>query len=132
MFKRKGGTYSPSSYIPGENWMTCDICGHKFRASQMQRQPHGLWKGLWVCPHDSDNYNPQHENLSVRPEKISPDKVNPEGDSTHIGPDGGGQVVEGMIFSFPLAGDDPPEAPNYRTVYPVWGDGSHKITADDL
>ena len=125
-------TYIPGNgYIPNNgNWMVCDICGHKYRASEMQRQPHGLWKGLWVCPNDYDEYNPQFEDVKAKIERIVPEKINIEGDSTQIGPKGGGRV--GLFFSFPLGGDQSDIAPNYRFPPPVFGDGSHKITADDL
>jgi hypothetical protein len=128
MFNSKGG--SGPSYIPGDNYMTCDICGHKFRASKMRRQPHGLWKGLWVCPNDYDDYNPQFEDIRLPSEKIVPDKVNPEPESEYVGVEGAPRV--GFIFTFSLGGDQSDVAPNYQTPTQVFGDGSNKITADDL
>ena len=81
-------------------------CGFEYRASVMRRQPHGIWKGLWVCPKDYDTYNPQDEELAGRVEKIVPDKVSPEPEAITIGTND----------------EDNPSA----------YDGSQKITGSDL
>lgn len=115
MKRRATSPSSSAGYRPGENWVVCDHCGQRFRASQMRRQPHGLWKGLWVCPNDFDSYNPQHEDLRAVPEKIVPDKVNVEPEPTvlsYAGP---------LVFDFDFTPD-----PLFAT------DGSTKITGDDL
>ena len=78
---------SPSSsagYTPGDNFVMCDICGRRFRASEVREQPHGLWKGLMVCDLDYDDYNPQHEDIRAVPERITPDKVSVEPESTTL------------------------------------------------
>jgi len=108
---------SPSSsagYTPGENWCMCDLCGFRFRASEVREQPHGLNKGLMVCDADFDDYNPQHEDLRAVPEKIVPDKVNVEPDSETITYTG---ILRLPFVLGAILGD---------------GSGSSKITADDL
>ena len=110
---------SPSSswgYTPKDNWVVCDICGLRFRASEVRTQPWGLWKGMLVCANDVDDYNPQHEDLRAVTEKIVPDKVNIEPDS------------ETLTFTGDL------HLPFTLDETAVLGDGSgsSKITADDL
>ena len=73
---------SPSStdgYIPGENFVMCAICGRRFRASEVYLQDE-----MWVCANDYDEYNPQDEDLHAVPEKLVPDRVGPEPESTTI------------------------------------------------
>lgn len=43
------------SYIPGDCWMICDVCGFKKRASQMRRR----WDGAMVCEKDWEPRHPQ-------------------------------------------------------------------------
>ena len=110
---------SPSSsagYIPGSNIVMCDLCGFRFRASEVREQPHGLHKGLLVCDNDFDDYNPQHEDLRAVPEKIVPDKVNVEPDSDLI------EFTGNLYLPFVLG----------ETAILGDGSGSSKITADDL
>ena len=96
--------------------MVCDICGMRFRASEVREQPHGLWKGMLVCAGDVDDYNPQHEDLRAVPEKIVPDKVNVEPDSFEITYTGQ-LILPFTLDQSAILGD---------------GSGSSKITADDL
>lgn len=97
------------------NYMMCQLCGLRFRASEMRRQPHGLHQGLWVCRQDVEKYNPQFEDIKGVPERITPRKVNPEPAITTIGTNSGERFNE-YDFNFVLSGYD----------------GSQKITADDL
>lgn len=93
-------------YKPGENWVFCQLCGFRCRASQARRIPRGLHQGLWVCPRDYDEYNPQYDSVYAVDERIVPDKLSPEPDGTTIGTNT----------------EDSPSA----------YDGSQKITGDDL
>jgi hypothetical protein len=105
--KHSGTSLWSRGYQPGNNWMMCQLCGLRFRASEMLRQPHGQHRGLWVCRRDYDAYNPQYEDLKPITERLLPRKLNPEPAITTIEFTG---VAEG-------GGD---------------GSGSSKITADDL
>lgn len=113
------GSTRPSSglgYQPGNNLMVCSHCGFVYRASQMRRQPHGPWKGLWVCPRDFDTYNPQFEDLRAVPEKITPDKVNPEP-----------EITRWLQY-----GQDPRFDPESFEFGSTFGYANEKITGDDL
>lgn len=35
--------------------MACDMCGGKYRRSQMRK----MWNGIWACPHDFEERNVQ-------------------------------------------------------------------------
>lgn len=54
------------TYIPGDNWVICDRCGFRIRASNLRTE----WTGVKVC---SKCYEPKHAQLDVkaRPEKIA-------------------------------------------------------------
>lgn len=56
------------TYIPGDPWCICDICGFKIRMSQTLK----TWDGLRVCRKD---YDPKHPQLSVRG-KVDLQRVN--------------------------------------------------------
>jgi len=43
------------TYIPGDPWMICDICGFKYRRSVMRKN----YKGQVVCPEDFESRHPQ-------------------------------------------------------------------------
>lgn len=43
------------SYIPGDYWLACDVCGFRKRASQMRRR----WDGAMVCNADWEERHPQ-------------------------------------------------------------------------
>ena len=115
MNRRYGMRVTPSSsagYRPGDNFMSCDVCGFRMRASEARKQPHGPHEGLWVCPKDYDEYNPQWDGPIVPSERITPDKVNPEPTSTTITP-------STLRFDFTFTGT-------------FGSDESDKITTDDL
>ena len=57
-------------YIPGDNWVICDRCGFKVRASQTKY----TWDGFLVCLDDWEPRHPQDLIKHVK-EKIIPDKV---------------------------------------------------------
>lgn len=46
---------SDEHYIPGDNWLICDECGAKIRASQSRKR----WDGMRVCPKDYETRHPQ-------------------------------------------------------------------------
>uniref|UniRef100_A0A6M3IM08 Uncharacterized protein n=1 Tax=viral metagenome TaxID=1070528 RepID=A0A6M3IM08_9ZZZZ len=49
-------------YIPGDYWMSCEICGFDYRASQMRKR----WDGLWVCAKDFERRHPQDRIKTTR------------------------------------------------------------------
>jgi hypothetical protein len=54
------------SYIAG-NWNAiCDVCGFKFKASEMRKR----WDGLMTCAHDFEQDHPQ-KYLRVKEDKTS-------------------------------------------------------------
>jgi hypothetical protein len=61
------------TYVPGDHWKICEVCGFKYRASQTSRR----WDGLFVCSEDFETRHPQdfvrgrldHQNVpNPRPE----------------------------------------------------------------
>ncbi|WP_299477003.1 hypothetical protein [uncultured Paracoccus sp.] len=50
------------AYIPGDPWGICDVCGFKYRKSEMRRR----WDGLTVCGPD---WEPRHPQEAVRGRK---------------------------------------------------------------
>src|SRR3989304_6026273 len=92
---------SSAGYIPGVNWVVCDICGFRLRATESRRQPHGPHKGMLVCLADYDEYNPQFEDLAAVDERITPDVVNPEADIPISGP-ASGTAFDEYYFDFVL------------------------------
>jgi hypothetical protein len=51
----------------------CDVCGFKFKASQLRRR----WDGFMVCSEDYEERHPQ-DLLRVRPDRQSVPWVRPE------------------------------------------------------
>lgn len=43
------------SYVSGDHWKICDVCGFKYRASQTSKR----WDGLMVCREDFEERHPQ-------------------------------------------------------------------------
>ena len=68
-------------YEPGNYWMICDVCGRKFRFSDMLRR----WDNAWVCHNDWEIQHPQ-EHLRGRSERIGVPVARPEPTETVIGP----------------------------------------------
>lgn len=88
--KNKHNTVTPSSgagYIPGGNWVVCDICGFRMRAFEARTQPHGPNMGLLVCAKDYDRKNPQWDELEAVEERIVPNIVNQEGEIEYVNSD---------------------------------------------
>lgn len=42
-------------YVPGDNYVICDVCGFKCRASETRKR----WDGLRVCKADYESRHPQ-------------------------------------------------------------------------
>lgn len=63
-----------------DNWIICDRCGFKVRASVARE----TWDGLLVCPADWEARHPQDKELYLRTEKIVPNKVRTEPTDTFI------------------------------------------------
>ena len=43
------------SYISGDYWLICDVCGFRIRRSQIRKR----WDGLMVCASDWEPRHPQ-------------------------------------------------------------------------
>lgn len=43
------------TYKPGGNWLICDVCGFKIRASDSRKR----WDGMRVCREDWEPRHPQ-------------------------------------------------------------------------
>ena len=100
-----------SRYIPGNNWIVCDLCGHKIRASKA-RFNHD---GLLVCTKDWEPQHPQEYMVEHRAEKIVPDKVRSEPTEIRI-----------RVLSFPYSLPYTFQEDDVTVTY------IDKITADDL
>lgn len=101
-----------SRYIPGNNWVVCDLCGFKVRASKT-RFNHD---GLLVCSKDWEPQHPQEYMVEHRAEKIVPDKVRSEPSEIHI------RVLAGFPMVLPFTFSEDEGGVTYID----------KITADDL
>jgi|GEM_PF-2349316 hypothetical protein len=61
------------TYIRGENWMICDVCGFKYRQSQIKTR----WDGAKVCEADFELRHPQ-DFLRGIPDHPAAPYTNPE------------------------------------------------------
>jgi hypothetical protein len=66
-------------YKPGDWNAICDICGLRFKSSQLKRN----WKNEMVCEADFELRQPQ-DFVRVRPEKISVPWSRPEGEDEFL------------------------------------------------
>ena len=66
-------------YSHGNPNKQCDICGFKYKASEIQKR----WDGLWVCHYDMEARQPQ-DTIRSRPDKQSVDVARPEGEDVFI------------------------------------------------
>jgi hypothetical protein len=69
------------TYIPGDFWRICDVCGFKCRASETSKR----WDGLMVCREDFEPRHPQDFVRGRRDRQNVPDP-RPEAADTFIGP----------------------------------------------
>lgn len=70
-----GGYIDKAVYRPGDWNAVCDICGFRYKASQLKKN----WKGEMVCEQDFEYRQPQ-EFVRVQPEKVSTPWARPEND----------------------------------------------------
>lgn len=66
-------------YKAGDYNAICDICGFRFKASQLKKN----WKNEYVCEADFELRHPQ-EFIRVRPEKIAVPWSRPEGEDDFL------------------------------------------------
>lgn len=68
-------------YEPGDWNALCDVCGFKFKASQLKER----WDGLHVCESDWEQRHPQE---LIRPAEEAPALpwTRPEGTDVSVGP----------------------------------------------
>ena len=67
------------TYKPGQWNVHCDVCGFKFKSSEIKKR----WDGLMVCHQDYELDHPQ-KFLRVPQEKITVDYVREQSDDTFI------------------------------------------------
>lgn len=70
---------SGNFYKAGDWNAICDICGFRFKASQLKKN----WKNEMVCEADFELRHPQ-DFIRVRPEKISVPWARPEGEDVFL------------------------------------------------
>lgn len=69
------------TYVPGDFWRICDVCGFKKRASQTRKR----WDNLIVCDADWEPRHPQDFVRGRKDRQTVPDP-RPEGADTFLGP----------------------------------------------
>ena len=62
-------------YKPYDRKVECQVCGQKWRFSDMHRGVFGSQKGLEVCPKCLDPVHPSEAPIRSRPEEGKLDKV---------------------------------------------------------
>lgn len=67
------------TYIYGDNWLICDICGFKIRASQSR----STWEGRIVCEADWEPRHPQ-DFVRAKKDKIVADVIRAEPTDTFL------------------------------------------------
>lgn len=67
------------TYKPGQWNVHCDVCGFKFKSSEIKKR----WDGLMVCHKDYELDHPQ-KFLRVPQEKITVDYVRKQSDDTFV------------------------------------------------
>ena len=55
-------------YKPGDWSAICDVCGFKFKASELKKR----WDGMYVCKDDFETRHPSDFVHPIRPEPILP------------------------------------------------------------
>jgi len=69
------------TYIPGDPWKVCDVCGFEYRASQTRRR----WDNLIVCDADYETRHPQDFVRGRKDRQNVPDP-RPEPPDVFLGP----------------------------------------------
>lgn len=65
------------TYVSGDFWRICEVCGFKYRASQTSKR----WDGLMVCREDFETRHPQD---FVRGRKDRQNVPDPRPEPAHI------------------------------------------------
>ena len=82
-------------YVPGDQWVHCDVCGFNYRSSEMRH----TWDNLVVCRFDFEVRHPQ-DFVRGRQDKIAAEgTVRPEPTDTFVSVTfaGNGTVPDGTI-----------------------------------
>ena len=75
-------TLGSKDYLELGNWNAiCDVCGFKYKASELQKR----WDGVMVCPADFEQRHPQ-DLIRLRPEKQAPPWSRPDSEPQYITP----------------------------------------------
>mgnify|MGYP003490115036 CR=1 FL=1 len=69
------------TYIPGDFWRICEVCGFRYRASETSKR----WDGLFVCREDFETRHPQ-DFVRGRTDRINVPNPRPEPPDVFIGP----------------------------------------------
>lgn len=69
------------NYISGDEWYICDLCGGKFRKSQIKLR----WDNLFVCENDWELRHPQ-DFVKARTDKVALEKPRPRPADVFVGP----------------------------------------------
>lgn len=69
------------TYVPGDFWRICDVCGFKYRSSETSKR----WDGLITCSEDWEPRHPQDFVRGRRDRQMAPD-ARPEAPDAFLGP----------------------------------------------
>lgn len=69
------------AYIPGDHHVICDVCGFKYRKSEMRLR----WDNLWCCAEDWEMRHPQ-DFVTARTDVIVVEPQRPPPTDTFTGP----------------------------------------------
>lgn len=69
------------TYVRGDFWRICEVCGFKYRASETSKR----WDGLFVCREDFETRHPQ-DFVRGRTDRINVPNPRPEPPDVFIGP----------------------------------------------
>lgn len=70
---RETSVFGADSYRAGDNWVVCDLCGFKYRRSEVRLR----WDGAVVCHKDWEPRHPQEFVRGVK-EKAGVDLARPD------------------------------------------------------
>ena len=97
---------STNNYVPGQWAVICDVCGVKYKSSQLRKR----WDGFWVCNAD---WEPRHpaDFLKVKSEGSPPPWTRPEATDVFVEVDYVASTVGEQETSVP-SGTYSPEEPS--------------------
>jgi len=87
-------------YIPGDPWGICDICGFKYRHSELRKD--GYYTGLLVCRADYTDKHPQDYVRAIRDRQAVKDS-RPRPTDVTVTSGGGYLVLEDNPTASPYA-----------------------------